>query len=298
MRVALKDVALYVDVSGPALVPDGRQMRERPTIVTVHGGPGFDHSNMKVALADLGEHAQLIYYDQRGHGRSDRADESTWNLTSWATDLRDLCDALGISRPVVLGSSFGGFVAAAYAGLFPDHPAGVILANTTGGRLDDQESIETFRRIGGDEAAEVMAWDARELTEESGAAFDRVCLPLFSARPGFAEELAASMARSIVTTEVNLHFARALKSGDELDPWSLFDRVRCPVLVLAGTDDPICTINVVNDMVTALASSEVRYVRLEGARHAIFRDAPEQTVAAVLDFVREVQGRQAPASDN
>ena len=33
MRVALKDVALYVDVSGPALVPDGRQMRERPTIV-------------------------------------------------------------------------------------------------------------------------------------------------------------------------------------------------------------------------------------------------------------------------
>jgi proline iminopeptidase len=294
----LKDVALYVDVSGPALVPDGHQMRERPTIVTVHGGPGFDHSNMKAALADLGEHAQLIYYDQRGHGRSDRADESTWNLTSWATDLRDLCDALGISRPVVLGSSFGGFVAAAYAGLFPDHPAGVILANTTGGRLDDEVSIETFRRIGGDEAAEVMAWDARELTEESGAAFDRVCLPLFSARPGFAEELAASMARSIVTTEVNLHFARALKSGDELDPWSLFDRVRCPVLVLAGTDDPICTINVVNDMVTALASSEVRYVRLEGARHAIFRDAPEQTVAAVLDFVREVQGRHAPASDN
>jgi pimeloyl-ACP methyl ester carboxylesterase len=39
----------------------------------------------------------------------------------------------------VLGSSFGGFVALAYAGLFPAHPGGIILANTTGGR-----SIQTI----------------------------------------------------------------------------------------------------------------------------------------------------------
>src|SRR4051812_4214390 len=122
MRITVRDVALYVDASGPATVPDGDEMRERPTIVTVHGGPGLDHSVLKVALAGLGDQAQLIYYDQRGHGRSDRAQQSTWNLMTWATDLRDLCDALGINSPVVLGSSFGGFVAGAYAGLFPDHP--------------------------------------------------------------------------------------------------------------------------------------------------------------------------------
>ena len=291
MRVTLQDVGLYVDVSGPALVPDGDEMRERPTIVTVHGGPGSDHSLMKVGLADLGDHAQLIYYDQRGHGRSDHADESTWNLTRWATDLRDLCDALGIGKPIVLGSSFGGFVAAAYAVLFPDHPGGVILANTTGGRLDQEASVETFRRIGGDEAADVMAWDARELSEESGAAWDRVCMPLLSARPGFPQELAHRVALSIPTTEVNLHFNRAQQSGDELDPWPMFDRVACPVLVVAGTDDPVCTINVVEDMVTALSSADVRYVRLQGARHAIFRDAPQEAVAAVLSFAREVSGR-------
>lgn len=298
MRIALRDVRLYVDVSGPALVPEMQEMRERPTIVTVHGGPGLDHSVMKVGVADLADHAQLIYYDQRGHGRSDHDDESAWNLTTWATDLRDLCDALGLTRPIVLGSSFGGFVAAAYAGLFPDHPGGVILANTTGGRLDQETSIETFRRIGGDEAADVMAWDAEELSEESGAAFERVCLPLFSARPGFPEELAESMARSIVTTDVNLHFNRALKSGDELDPWSLFDRVTCPVLVLAGTDDPVCTMNVVEDMVSALSAANVRHIPLQGARHMIFRDAPKETVGAVLAFAREVARRHTPTSDS
>ena len=298
MQVSLRDTRLYVDVSGPALVPEGNVMRERPTIVTVHGGPGLDHSGMKVALADLGDHAQLIYYDQRGHGRSDMADESTWNLTTWATDLRDLCDALGVDRPVVLGSSFGGFVAAAYAGLFPDHPGGVILANTTGGRMDTAASIETFRRLGGDEAAEVMAWDARELSEESGEAFNRVCMPLFSAREGFRDELEAAMARTIMTTEVNLYFNRRLSGGEELDPWSLFEHVTCPVLVLAGTDDPICTLNVVDDMVGAMPSDKVRYVGLRGARHAIFRDAPEEAVAAVLAFAREVAAPQKAATEH
>ena len=54
-------------------------------------------------------------------------------MRTWADDLRRLCDALGLDKPVVLGSSFGGDVALSYAGLFPDHPGGVILANTTGG---------------------------------------------------------------------------------------------------------------------------------------------------------------------
>jgi pimeloyl-ACP methyl ester carboxylesterase len=101
--------------------------------VAVHGGPGLDHINMKAGLAPLADSLQLLFYDQRGHGRSDHGTAGSWNLRTWADDLRRLCDALGLARPVVLGSSFGGFVALAYAGLFPAHPGGIILANTTGG---------------------------------------------------------------------------------------------------------------------------------------------------------------------
>ena len=50
---------------------------------------------------------------------------------------------------MVLGSSFGGHVALTYAGLFPDHPGGVILANTSGGGSDQQRVIEAFGRLGG-----------------------------------------------------------------------------------------------------------------------------------------------------
>jgi pimeloyl-ACP methyl ester carboxylesterase len=39
MRVSVGDCRLYVDVEGPGLVPDGPAMRERPTLVALHGGP-------------------------------------------------------------------------------------------------------------------------------------------------------------------------------------------------------------------------------------------------------------------
>ena len=54
----------------------------------------------------------------------------------------------GLRKPVVLGSSFGGFVALTYAALFPDHPGGVILASTTGGHQDQHRVIEAFGRLG------------------------------------------------------------------------------------------------------------------------------------------------------
>jgi pimeloyl-ACP methyl ester carboxylesterase len=61
----------------------------------------------------------VIYYDQRGHGRSDYSTHEFWNLRTWANDLRRLCDALGLIKPVILGSSFGGSVALTLRGPVP-----------------------------------------------------------------------------------------------------------------------------------------------------------------------------------
>jgi pimeloyl-ACP methyl ester carboxylesterase len=47
MLVSVGDVRLFVDVDGAKLVPDGKSMRERPTIVMVHGGPGADHTTTR-----------------------------------------------------------------------------------------------------------------------------------------------------------------------------------------------------------------------------------------------------------
>jgi pimeloyl-ACP methyl ester carboxylesterase len=44
MWVRVNGVRLFFDVEGAGLVPDGPRMREKPTLVLLHGGPGFDHS--------------------------------------------------------------------------------------------------------------------------------------------------------------------------------------------------------------------------------------------------------------
>jgi proline iminopeptidase len=291
MRISLGDVTVWFDVSGPSVVPRGDTTVERPTLVTVHGGPGLDHVNLKAELTPLASHAQILYYDQRGHGRSDRSTPEYWNLRTWADDLRRLCDVLGLVRPVVLGSSFGGHVALAYAGLFPGHPGGIILANTTGGRSDHPRSIEIFRRLGGDEAAAIAERDFAEPTEESLAEFRRVCLPLYSSKPGGAEELRQRRARSIQTTEVNRHYFRSQAAG--FDPWTVLDRIICPVLILAGEDDPVCPLTVAEDLASRLPAGTTRLVRLPGARHAIFRDRPDIAFPAVSDFVGRAGGGAA-----
>ena len=94
MRVSLGDVSLWFDVSGPSVVPSGATVIERPTIVAVHGGPGADHINLKEALAPLNDYFQIVFYDQRGHGRSDHSTSEFWNQRTWAADVKGLCDAL------------------------------------------------------------------------------------------------------------------------------------------------------------------------------------------------------------
>src|SRR5881397_2524392 len=71
----------------PHLVPDGNEMGQRPTVVLVHGGPGaWDHSYFKPDFAPLVEHAQVVYLDLRGHGRSDWGDIATFSFESCADD--------------------------------------------------------------------------------------------------------------------------------------------------------------------------------------------------------------------
>jgi proline iminopeptidase len=106
-------------------------MRERPTRLLLHGGPGFDHSVSKPSLSAFTDSAELIYLDHRSNGRSERSGAERWTLPHWGDDVRDFCHALQIEKPVVMGTSFGGFVAMAYAMRHPDHPGKLILCTTS-----------------------------------------------------------------------------------------------------------------------------------------------------------------------
>ena len=173
MQVEVDGTRLWFDVEGPALVPDGREMRERRTIVLVHGGPGsFDHSYFMPDFSRLADVAQVVYLDLRGHGRSEWGDPANWTFEACADDIPAFCNAVGIERPIVYGHSLGGFVALLYATRHSGHARALVLQSTHA-RFDLERIVEGFRRAGGDEAADiadrVYGGDSQSVTPEEWA---------------------------------------------------------------------------------------------------------------------------------
>lgn len=59
MKIDIDNVTLFFDVDGEALVPDGAVMREKPTLLLLHGGPGFDRSSLKPFFSRFADIARL-----------------------------------------------------------------------------------------------------------------------------------------------------------------------------------------------------------------------------------------------
>ena len=97
MHVLVNGVRLFFDVEGAGLLPDGPAMREKPTLLMLHGGPGADHSIYRPSYAGLAEVAQIVYLDHHGNGRSEDGPQEAWTLAQWGDDVRAFCDALGSS---------------------------------------------------------------------------------------------------------------------------------------------------------------------------------------------------------
>ena len=253
-------VRLYVDVDGLGLVPDGDRMVERPTVILLHGGPGMDHSLFKSSASpDLSDIAQVVYYDHRGNGRSDRGTPDDWVLDVWADDVVRLCEALGIQAPVVIGQSFGGFVAQRYLARHPDHPSRVVLGCTSP-RLDVDIIAGAFERFGGAEAAGA----AREFWTKGPEAimgYAEHCMPLYTVDPPDP----ATIARTVMNLELMGHFQAGEQLTMDLAPG--LAAATCPVLVLGGELDPVCPIEMSEEIVAALVHADVTYERVPGASH-------------------------------
>jgi proline-specific peptidase len=108
-------------VEGHVEVPGGRVWyriagADRPgtPLLCLHGGPGMPHDYLE-PLEDLAVSRPVIFYDQLGCGRSDRpADDSLWTTGRFVEELAVVRAALGLERPHLFGSSWGGWLALQY----------------------------------------------------------------------------------------------------------------------------------------------------------------------------------------
>ena len=285
MRVQVGDVRLFFDVEGAKLVPEGPWMRERPTVLLLHPGPGFDHGLFKVQLGPwLAAGTQVVYLDMRGAGRSDAGSPEDHRVARWADDVRELCDALRVERPVVLGLGFGALVALQYAVRHPSHPAALILAAPVA-RIVPERSIAVFERLGGAEARDAAERYYGDMDEQAFADFARVCLTLLSTDPLTSDVIARAHWNPEVLMRWMAGEAKVVDLRGELAA------VEAPALLLAGEDDAWAPLESAQE-VADLLPGPTRFRTFAGARHAVFRDAPESYDELRL-FLDELQSEQS-----
>lgn len=98
-------------------------------LLVVHGGPGFSHHYV-LTLTDLASDRPVILYDQLDSGNSERpGDPKNWTVERFVSEVDSVRNALGLDRLLLLGSSWGGTVAAEYAMMQPSGLIGVVLAS-------------------------------------------------------------------------------------------------------------------------------------------------------------------------
>lgn len=279
MHVEVNGTRLWFDVDGPELVPDGPVMRERPTIVLVHGGPGgYDHSYFKPEFGRLTADAQIVYLDLRDHGRSGRHDPAGWSFETCADDVRAFCDAVGITGPVVLGHSMGGFVVALYGARHPGH-AGALILQSTMARFDLDRLVDGFRRAGGDEVGELARRDygGDPITDAEWA---RV-FAAFGPHVPSDEALARRIGNPVVG-EYGMELLRRFDVVDQLA------RITCPTLVCVGQADPVTPVTAAREIIDALPPQVGRLEVIDGAGHFPWLDHPDRYWPLITAFVSAV----------
>jgi pimeloyl-ACP methyl ester carboxylesterase len=281
MFIEVNGAKLYFDVEGAGLVADGPRMRAKPTLVLLHGGPGVDHTMYKPAFSALADVAQIVYFDHRGNGRSADGDPERWTLAQWGDDVKGLCDALGIDKPIVYGASFGGYVAQAYATRHPDHPAKLVLASTAA-RVDFPTIFAAFERVGGPHARAVAEAYWLDPTTERRAKYIEVCFPLYRSRPSANTDM---LKRSIFKNDVALRFNGPRNEQGRMDFRAALKHIRCQVLVLCGDRDPIMPMPFSETIAECLRSHLVRFERFAGCGHAVPLDDPERAFRVLREFI-------------
>lgn len=280
---------VWYRVAGPA---------DAPTIVYLHGGPGYNaYAFERTAGARLEQRYRMLYVDQRGAGRStfDGAPER-YGMAPTVADLEALREHVGAERFVLLGHSFGAIVAAAYAHRHPDHVAAVVQVDSApevGRALEHQ--VQTLDAAAETELAE-QANEVHAIASRDAPAFDRLGelygllgrLPvqrqLHYASADAQERMEVLDAEpgilGCTSSEVVGAFAREGYLGDV--PEHVSEPIGAPTLLLAGRASHV----IGEENITQAAEQwGAQVVWIEDAGHFVYFEQPEAFVRAVTEFL-------------
>jgi len=266
-------------------------------IVVLHGGPDFNHNYLLPELDGLANAFRLIYYDQRGRGKSSRGvGAETVSIQSEIDDLDRLRRYFGLDTIAVLGHSWGGLLAMEYATRHSERVSRLILLNTAPASHADllrfrreRETAEATRLAKMRTVASRPEYARGDVEVE--AEYYRTHFGAALRRPDHLERIVCRL-RSHFTLEDILK-ARAIEDRLYAQTWSLpeydlLPRLRtlaAPALVIHGDHD-LVPLDCARHVAEALAGSQL--VVLNDCGHFCYLERPAEVLGAIVDFLRAV----------
>jgi proline iminopeptidase len=270
-RFEANGVSIYYEVSGSG---------SGTPLVVANGGPGFDHTYLHLSSAwdSLAKNRRVVFYDQRGTGRSTPvAAGKTFNLKDQLDDLEALRVHLGVERIDLLGHSWGGFLVMAYAARYSQHISHLLIMDSAAPAFKDTIFLfdDVFPEGVERQKAVTFADDLGDKAASDASLREYLTMLFYS--PEKRDTFVGNLPASVYKKEVNEAVVRDVNRFD-LNPE--IRKFHFPVLVITGRYDMNVAPLVAYKIHQAIPGS--RFLVFEYSGHLPFYEEPE-------GFVREAE---------
>jgi proline iminopeptidase len=273
-----------LSAGGVTIWYDVRNGGAKTPLIILNGGPGFDHGYLLASDAwdKIAAHRSVVLYDQRGTGRSGELKPGqSCTLADQVADLEALRARLGVGRVDLLGHSWGGYLAMAYAVRYPEHVAHIVLCDSSAPKWSDTDYLLKYLFPEGTERREQYAFFAAIGDAAATGASVKEYLSMLFVSPRKRDEFLAAANQ--------LHFNRAVNDAlnadlARIDMEPMLARLKMPVLVLTGRFDANVAPSTAWRIHKAIAGS--RFEVFEQSGHLPFFEEPEAFARSVERFLQ------------
>jgi pimeloyl-ACP methyl ester carboxylesterase len=229
-------------------------------MVLLHGFP-LDHHLWDEVVPLLEDRFDLILPDLRGFGGSSTID-SFYSMEDYASDIAALLDQLGIPKAAIVGHSMGGYVALAFARLYPERVSGL-------GLVSSQVLADT------DERKEGRYKSAAEVADKGIASVVEAMTPKFT-----TDARLQAYARKSMEEQQPAAYIGALKAmAERVDSTPLLSTIDYPVVLVHGDADALIPIDRAREVKASFP--QAHFVEIRGAGHIPMMEAAQQTADAL-----------------
>ena len=246
---------------------------EKPRLVLIHS-LGLSRAIWRAVASELGGDMEILTYDCRGHGQSDRW-VGVYTPQLFADDLAALLDSCGWSSVTLAGCSMGGMVAQAFASACPHRAHGLALIDTTAwyGPTAEQDWSARAMKAAEDGFASMVSFQTRRWFSDR----------FRETHPQHVEELT----RIFLANEIPCYRATCEMLGSA-DLRETTRALRLPVSVVVGEEDQATPIAMSESLHEMLPGSTLTII--PGGRHL----TPVQCPTEIAQLLRNLVSNRTP----